>query len=251
MFHQEKKHNMEYIEAAISLISLVKDTNTNLLLELEELIEKPNVMIMKMRGRDPEKVLMDAYTNEFVYDTLSENKDSESFVMTDIGSMDVKGEDVFYIIYKAYHSRVDKGVVFYQLIDKVAGKPKGALLFSNMEENVFYKVTTPDQEESSCNAIETKEKIENGKSIAFLIGHMDEERLVYDIERLLFDTANNVTKHQKLKFKFIIQISRFGGSPSAELKEKVAKIEAFTKNHLYPEYPNVEFTFQYEESSVL
>lgn len=242
---------MEYLEAAFSLISFIKETNSNILQDVKKVVEQPNKMWVKLDEEHTNELVMDTYSNDFVLTTLKESGDSEAFVMTDIASMDVKGKELNYILYKGYHSKIEKGLVFYQMFNKETLEIEGSLRLSNMEENIFYKVVTPDENESSCNAIETKHKIENGKSIAFLIGHMDEERLIYDIQRLIFDTVNNVTKHQKLKFSFIIQISRFGGSPSQELRKKVGEIEEFTKKYFYPVYPNVEFSFVYEENSSL
>ena len=241
---------MDYLKAAIALKSLIEDTNSIVLQKTDEFIKSPNQMRIKLQEGNIKDVVMDTFSNEFVNNTLESIGGSEAFVITDIASMDVKGKKLDYLLYKGYHSKIEKGMVFFQLIDKQSLVPNGQLQFSNMEENIFYTVDFPQSEESSCNALETDRKVEKGKGIVFLIGHMDEHRLVYDIERLIFDTVNNVSKHPQLQFSFIIQIDRFGGSPSQELREQVAAIEEFTKNNICPEYPNTafEFVFGQDES---
>lgn len=238
---------MEYLKAGISLLSLIKETNTTLLKNVENAIRKPNQMHLKFDAKNVQSIVMDEYSNDFVNATLLRNTGSEAFIITDFTSMDVSGKEVKYLLYKAYHSQMEKGMVFYQVIDKNTLQPFGTLEFSNMEDNIFYKVEQPKVEESSCNAMETDKVIENGKSIVFLIGHMDEDRLIYDIQRLMFDTLNNITKHKQLKFSFIIQVARYGGKPTSKLKEEVEAIDAFSKHNLYPLYPNAEFVFEFEE----
>lgn len=238
---------MEYLKAAVSLLTFIKDANDTLTGTIKKSIEDPNKMFVKMPDVAMEQINMTTYNNEYVLATLKEKEHSDAFIITDLATMDVQGKPVTYLLYKAYHSTLEKGVVFYQLINKETAEPIGKLEFSNMEDNVFYTVAAPKEEESSCNAIETNKKIENGKSIAFLIGHMNEERLIYDIQRLIFDTVNNVVKHPKLKFHFIVQVSRYGASPSAELKKQVEAIAKYTRKKIYPKYPNATFEFEFEQ----
>lgn len=240
---------MEYLKAAVSLRSLIKETNSVLLQKTDQIVDDPNHMRVKVDEDSTQNIVMEAFSDEFVNTTLNNFGDSIAFVMTDIACMNVKGQEMNYLLYKGYHSEIEKGMVFYQVIDMDTLKPQGALQFSNMEENIFYTIDAPAVEESSCNAMETDKKIENGKSIVFFIGHMDEERLTYDIQRLIFDTANNVTAHPKLNFNFTIHIARFGGSPSEELRAQVKAIEEFTRSHICPEYPNTTFQFSYEEDA--
>ncbi|MCU4166372.1 hypothetical protein [Carboxylicivirga caseinilyticus] len=236
---------MEYLKAAYSLISLIKETNLTILASTDKLVKTPNYMFIKNNDSIVQEVKMTAFCNEFVNNTLR-NIPSQAFVMTDIATMDVKGQKLTYVLYKGYHSKIEKGLVFYQLINQETFEPIESLQFSNVEDNIFYQIKAPQKEESSCNAMETDKEIKGGKSIVFFIGHMDEERLIYDIQRLIFDTVNNVKNHTKLHFEFIINISRFGGKPSADLLSKVEAIDEFTQKNLYPEYPNVTFTFEFE-----
>lgn len=250
-YQKAKRFNMEYIKAAVSLRSLVKETNSLLLQKKEAVMNEPNQMrVIAMEGPTLE-YRMETFSNEFVIKTLDDIKRSTAFVITDVASMNIKGKAFSYLLYKGYHSALEKGVVFFQGIDKETFSPVGTLQFSNMEENIFYPAVAPKIEESSCSALETENGTQNGKSIVFLIGHMNEKRLVYDIQRLIFDTVNNVTKHPKLQFSFTIHIAHYGGKPSRELKKQVMAIEAFTKKHVYPEYPNATFAFRYEQDASL
>ncbi len=242
---------MKYLDSAVALSALIRQTNTAMLLKTEEFLKSPNRMLVETDKGSTQEIMMDTFSNDFVNTALKDLAMPKAFVMTDLASMIIEGKEIDYILYKGYHSAVDKGMVFYQVIEKETPAPVGPLHFSNLEENIFYTVDAPQAEESSCNAMETDEVIEKGKEIVFFMGHMDEERLLYDIQRLIFDTVNNVTRHPKMQFNFIIHISRYGGSPSPELKEKVREIEAFTEKHIYPEYPNAVFRFAYEEDSSL
>ena len=238
---------MEYLKAAISLLSIIKETNDSLLSNIDKLAQAPNYMFIKTSDNNIKEVQMVSFSNEYVNIALEDTPQSQAFVMTDIATMDVKGKKLTYILYKGYHSEIEKGMVFYQVINKDTFAPVESLQFSNVEENIFYQVITPEKEESSCNAMETDKVIKGGKSIVFFIGHMDEDRLIYDIQRLIFDTANNIKKHQKLQFEFIINIAKYGGKPSEQLKDKVKSIEEFIQKHLYPEYPNAQFKFEFEQ----
>lgn len=239
---------MNYLKAAVALRSLIKNTNSVLIDKTEELRKNPNIMMLSSADGKAIEIRMEEFTNKFVINTLAELEGMQAFVMTDIASMDVKGQEITYILYKGYHKALEKGMVFYQMIDKETLIPKGELLFSNTEKNMFFTVDAPDGEESSCNAMETGIQTQDKKSIVFFIGHMDEERLLYDIERLIFDTANNVVKHAKMDFEFIIEIARYGNEPSSDLKKKVEAISQYSEKFIRQEYPNTSFRFSYADS---
>ncbi|MDC7220798.1 MAG: hypothetical protein PQJ59_12760 [Spirochaetales bacterium] len=238
---------MEYLQAALSLRSLIGESNSHLLTMTDTIPENPHLMRIKMGEENIKELVMETFSNEYVTETLNKMGDTEAFVVTDLVTMNVNGKEMTYLLYKGYHSQVEKGMVFYQIVDEKDLSPVGKLQFSNTEENIFYEIDEPGDEESSCNALETNKKDIKGKGIVFLIGHTNEERLVYDIQRLIFDTVNNVTKHPKLHFTFIINISHFGGTPSDGLKEQVKAIDELTRNEIYPLYSNVTFEFSFEE----
>ncbi len=233
---------MNYLEAAVFLKRLIKTTNSDLLsLNKNGLVNK-NQMVIRSNFGNPIKIKMDAFSNEFVSKTLNEY-DSEAFVITDLVTVNNKGQELTYFLYKGYHSLFDKGLVYFQLINKTNMQAIGELEFSNLEDNIFYNVQAPNFEESSCNAIETKENTIKEPSIAFLIGHMNEDRLFYDINRLIFDTANNVQKHKNRHFKFHIEISKFGGKLSPEFLSKLDALKLSLDKYITPEYPNSTFIF--------
>jgi len=242
---------MKYLKAAISLLSLINETNESLLSNIEKLAQSLNYMFIKTSDNNTKEVQMVAFSNEYVNIALKDTPQSQAFVMTDIATMDVKGKKLTYLLFKGYHSEIEKGMVFYQVINKETFAPIESLQFSNVEENIFYQIITPEKEESSCNAMETDKVIKGGKSIVFFIGHMDEDRLVYDIQRLIFDTANNIKKHPKLQFEFIINIAKYGGKPSKQLMDEVQSIDEYIQKHFYPEYPNAQFKFEFEQDESL
>lgn len=233
---------MDYLETAIVLKKLIAATNQELLIKNKGKFVSKNEMRVRSNFGKEINITMEAFTNEFVTKTIKEY-DSEAFVMTDFVTMMQEGKELNYFLYKGYSKSFDKGLVYFQLIDKENLEPIGPIEFSNLEDNIFYTVEGPDFEESSCNAIETKENTTKNPCIAFLIGHMNEDRLLFDIQRLIFDTANNVQKHKNRLFKFIIQIDRFGGDASPSFMNKLDKIKKSLSEIFAPEYPNCEFVF--------
>ncbi len=233
---------MDHIEGAAFLKRIVRETNNKLLnMNKGGLVNKNLMVVHTIFGQELD-IKMDAFSNEFVLKTLQEN-DSDFFVITDLVNLVHEGKELTYFLYKGYSNLFDKGVVYFQPINKKTFEPKGELKFSNLEDNIFHKVEYPDIEESSCNAIETKETTVKNPSVAFLIGHMNEERLLLDIKRLIFDTANNVQKHKNRQFHFIIQISKFGGKPSEEFLYRLEDIKKTTEKYIKAEYPNSTFVF--------
>ncbi len=237
---------MNYLESAVSLKKLISNTNHKMLQKNNKSLVERNLMIIRTNFGKEIEVKMDSFTNDFVSKQLAEYE-SESFVITDIVSTVQDGQELTYFLYKAYHHLFHKGLVFFQLINKETMAPIGKLEFSNIEDNIFYKVSEPDFEESSCNAIETAENTAKNPCIAFLIGNMNEERLLFDINRLIYETANNVQKHKNRHFKFHLQISVFGGKPSEEFLKNIDEIKGTTDKIIKPAYPNSTFIFDLEE----
>ena len=186
------------------------------------------------------------YAIRSYYAVLQQYPTTKAFVITDMAAMPVKEHMLTYWLYKGYHQGMEKGMVYFQPIDQQSLQKQGQLQYSNLEENIFLKHAGPDFEESSCNAMETDEEIEGGKSIVFLIGNMDESRLLYDIERLIVDSANNVQNHKSLSFKFILNINKFGGLPSNDFLGRLNVIEKFAKEQISAEYGNTRFIFELE-----
>lgn len=238
---------MEYLEAAWKLRSLINETNKNFLVNKQEIQESPRRMRVVTEKTGIKELIMDDFNNSYVRKNLKELEQPEAFVVCDIASMDIKGKTLNYILYKGYHSTMEKGWVLYQPLEEESLQPFGSLEFSNAEENIFFQVSEPDAEESTCNAMETDKVIENGKSIVFFIGHMDEERLIYDIQRLIVDTVNNVSKHPALKFEVIVQYSVYGGNVSGKFLDQIHEIDRYTREEMARFYTNISFEFIYEQ----
>lgn len=237
---------MQQLNAALFLKDLIEKTNTQNSLNQSNDLNQVNFIF----NIDPNGQLvfaqMSEFSNEFVHSFLSRNNEIEAFVITDVASMDVKGKQITYFLYKGYHKQLEKGLVFYQIFNPESMEFISDLQFSNSEENIFYQPFNPDGEESSCNAMETANHTKKNPEIAFLIGHINEERLIYDIERLIIDTTFNVLKNPKANYNFILQISRYGEDPTNELKTKVKEIENTTKTLFEPVFKNVRFNFVWE-----
>ncbi len=238
---------MDYLKAALDLKELIKHTNQTVLANIANGQFEPNLMLLRSNFGQEITTKLAAFTNANVLSTLSSYGDSEAFVMTDLVRQDKKEPRMTYVLYKGYHSLLEKGQVYFHLVDDTTLHPIGDLQYSNLEGNIFYKVVAPNFEESSCNAIETDANTAKHPSIVFLIGHLNEERLFYDIQRLVVESANNVQKHKNREFEFIFSISVFGGLPSASFKAKLSELEEFMAQFFYPVFPNCQFKFDLGE----
>lgn len=238
---------MEYLKAAAELKKLITYTNSQVLnINKTGLIQK-QAIVTKGSNQHPTLTPLQEFTNEAVKSAISESEHCSAFAITDVATMNVKGKKLSYYLYKGYHNQLEKGLVFYQPFNENTFEPIGEMQFSNGEENIFFDFTIPKFEESSCNALETKNHTKNKPEIAFLIGHTNLGRLTYDIQRLIIDTANNVSKNLKVDYKFIIQASLFGAKELNSLQNTLAKIEQDTKKYIEPEYVNAKFIFEVGE----
>ncbi len=236
---------MNYLESAVVLKKLIGNTNHKMLQVNNKKLVAPNLMMIRTNFGKEIEVEMEAFTNEFVKKQLGQYE-SEAFVVTDFVTTVQDGHELTYFLYKGYHRLFHMGLVFFQLVNKETLAPIGKLEFSNIEDNIFYQVESPDFEESSCNAIETKETTVKNPAIAFLIGNMNEERLLFDINRLIYETANNVQKHKNRQFKIHLQISKFGGKPTEDFLKKIEEIKKTVDKFIKPAYPNSTFIFDLE-----
>ncbi len=242
---------MKLLKSALYLRSLVQEAHMRMQKHLPYTVHPINRMFLKINPNTVHELRMEEFTNDFVHKKVLEYQNTEAFVMTDLATMDVKGKTVTYLLFKAYHVALETGMVYYQVIDASTHQAVGELQFSNPEANPFYPVKSPEIEESSCNAMETETEKKGEKHIVFFIGHMDENRLLYDIQRLIIDTVHNVSKHPKLHFSFTISIARYGAVPTPGLIKQVAEVENFTKQQVLPAFPNTSFVFTFEQDDSL
>lgn len=238
--------NMEYIKAAVVLKKLIEKANQEIKAKNSTGFDMKNLMIFSKNGDDIETQEMDVFTNGLVNENLKKNPETKAFVITDVATNEVQHKFITYFLYKAYHKSMEKGLFFYQKVNPKTMEFQGDLQFSNLEQNIFLKPDLPAFEESSCNAMETDKHTKEQPEVVFLIGNMNEERLVYDIRRLIVETAFNVLKNTSVKYNFIVHISRFGDAPSNELKNSVKDIEKDTKQLIEQEFPNTTFSFEWE-----
>ncbi|WP_372775196.1 hypothetical protein [Mangrovibacterium sp.] len=238
---------MDYLKSALELKQLIRKVNHLQTQKETSVLAHRNSMFLFSGSHLIAEQVMAEFTNEFVQKTLAVYPNATSFVMTDLAATKVKEKTLTYWLYKGYHTGLEKGMVYYQPIDEQSLNKIGRLQYSNLEDNIFLKHSAPDFEESSANAMETEEQIEGSKSIVFFIGNMDETRLLYDIQRVIFDTLNNVQNHKNLNFRFILNITRFGGKTTTEFLAQLKDIEHFVKKELEREYPNVRYVFDLEK----
>ncbi|WP_068475626.1 hypothetical protein [Saccharicrinis aurantiacus] len=237
---------MNYLESAANLKSLIEKANIQLLASNEAKLQEPNKALLRTNFGKEVSLPMEEFTNSFVQKILSEYE-SEAIVISDFVATRENDKELHYFLYKGYHKLFNKGLVYYQLVNKATYEPIGELQFSNIEDNIFYSVEEPKDEESSCNAVETKENTVKNPSIAFLIGHMNEERLLFDINRLIFETANNVQKHKGRNFTFHIQVSKFGGTVKREFIKQLDRLKTDIDKYIHSTYPNSQFILDLDE----
>ncbi len=238
---------MNYLKAALELKKLIRKVNHLQLQKELTVLAHCNSMFLFNGEKLLAEVCMKSYTNDFVAETLAEYPETTAFVMTDLASTMVKEHKITYWLYKAYHVGVEKGMVYYQPIEEQSLQKTGRLQYSNMETNIFLKHVAPEGEESSANAMETDEQVEGGKNIVFLVGHMNEDRLLYDLQRLILDSTSNVQQHKSVDFKFILNISVFNSKPSESFRQRVEQLERFTHDEFITDYPNVQIVFELEQ----
>lgn len=237
---------MQYLQAAHTLKQLLRHVN-HLQIQKEPSVRSHcNSLFLFSHGKPFVELEMTSFTNSFVELALEKYPEAEALVMTDMATMMVRERPLTYWLYKAYHVGLEKGMVYYQPIDESSLAKIGSLQFSNLEPNIFFKFEAPKVEESSVNALESESDEEGVKRIVFLIGHFDEERLLFDIQRLIFDSASNVQNHKGLKFQFVLNISKFKEKPGDDFRLKLQTIQDYLPEFLSADYPNVRVSFDLE-----
>lgn len=239
---------MQYLQAAHTLKQLIRHVN-HLQTQKEPSVRSHcNSLFLFSHGKPFVELEMTSFTNKFVELALEKYPETEALVMTDMAKMMVRERELTYWLYKAYHAGLEKGMVYYQPIDENSLSKIGNLQFSNLEANIFFKPDIPETEESSVNALEGESPEEGVKLIVFLVGHANEERLLYDIQRLIFDSVSNVQNHKGLKFHFVLNISKFREKPGDIFIHKLQTIQDYVPEFLTTDYPNVTISFELEHS---
>lgn len=234
---------MDYLKAAIALRKQIEKSNKDLPKHLSVAVKGRHIMYLSCKDGTEHVFEMKAYTNAYVNEILKKYDCVEMFVITDRATTVQKDAEIHYYLLKGYHTSLEKGLVFFQPINKEDASPIGDLQFSNIEDNIFLPVPEHKVEESSCNAMETDDSTTAHRKIVFFIGNLDEERLYLDLQRLVYDTLYNVQLHSQLKFNFIIEISVFEGQASTTFKEQVVALEHFINEEYIHLHPNSTINF--------
>lgn len=95
---KSKKHRklysvMEYLHAALSLRSLIKETNHFFLENTQKLRNSPRRMRVVSVEESVKELIMDDFSNEDVRSNLKELDETKAFVVSDIASMEVSGKN--------------------------------------------------------------------------------------------------------------------------------------------------------------
>lgn len=189
---------------------------------------------------------MERFADDYILEQLNCMPECTFLVFTNLVSTRIKGDVLTYFLYKGYSKLTEKGFVYYQVVNNDDLSPIGKLLFSNFEDNIFFKSLAPDVEESSCNVIEAVGSTATNKKIVFLIGNLNEERLLFDIEHLIVTTTFNSKKHASFNFHYIVSVSIFGHKISNDFTIKLENIK-IACNALVENNENLKFSFEYTE----
>ena len=237
---------MDYFKAAVILNQLIKSTNNKLLAQYKTgIVEEKQMAIRSNFG----KIIYQSVSKtnlEFVKKNIEEFN-SEAFVISDFIISHSNNSEMTYFIYKGFHKLIDKGLIFYQLVDKYNLNPIGDLQFNGFEENIFYTVDAPNFKECTYEVLERDENTIKAPSIDFMIVYKVEERLIYDLQRLIFKAANNALKHKKCMYKFHVRITALDSKISSQFIAEVEAISKTLQQILAPEYPNSTFIFELDK----
>lgn len=239
---------MQYLQSAYSLKQLIRHVNRLQLQKEPSVRWHCNSLFLFTNEKPFVELEMTSFTNEFIESALEKYPEASALVMTDLATMQVRDRALTYWLYKAYYVGLEKGMVYYQPIDKTNLSKIGSLQFSNLEPNIFLPFAVPKIEESSVNALESEADEEGVRKIVFLVGHWDEGRLLYDIQRLILDSASNAQKHKGLKFHFVFNISKFREKPREAFSRELQFITNYIPEFLSSDYPNVAISFDVEAS---
>ena len=236
---------MKYLQETQELQKFITEINEQVI--ENKLIDSslPNRLFLKSENKSTH-LKMERFADDYILEQINAMPECTFLVFTNLVSTRIKGDDLTYFLYKGYSKLTEKGFVYYQVVHNHDLSPIGELLFSNFEDNIFFKSLAPDFEESSCNVIEAVGSTATNKKIVFLIGNLNEERLLFDIEQLIVTTAFNSKKHSSFTFHYILSISVFGHKISNDFIIKLEKIKTAC-NALVENSSNLKFSFEYTE----
>lgn len=236
---------MKYLQETKELQNFITEINEKVI--ENKIIDSslPNHLFLKSENKS-NHLKMERFADDYILEQINSTPECTFLVFTNLVNTRVKGDDFTYFLYKGYSKHTHKGFVYYQVVHNEDLSPIGGLQFSNFEDNIFFKSLAPDFEESSCNAIEAVGSTATNKKIVFLIGNLNEERLLFDIEHLIVTTTFNSKKHSSFTFHYIVSISVFGHKISNDFTIKLENIKTAC-NALVESNQNLKFSFEYTE----
>lgn len=236
---------MKYLQETQALEKFITEINEQVI--KDKLIDSslPNHLFLKSENKSSH-LKMERFADDYILEQINSMPKCTFLVFTNLVSTQIKGNVLTYFLYKGYSKLTEKGFVYYQVVHNDTLSPLGELLFSNFEDNIFFKSLAPDFEESSCNVIEAAESTATNKKIVFLIGNLNEERLLFDIEHLIVTTAFNSKRHSAFTFHYLLSISIFGHKISDDFTMKLENIKTAC-NALVENSSHLKFSFEYTE----
>jgi len=115
--------------------------------------------------------------------------------------------------------------------------------YAGCEKNIVYAYSQPQGEGSSCNTIKMDPKPPYENRAAFLIGHMDEERLWHDTKILIADMYCKLAVEENRLFELIFEISKFG-KMTQEMDADFKNFQSYFDKTFAPSFENIKSELQ-------
>ncbi|TLX73060.1 hypothetical protein E9993_16500 [Labilibacter sediminis] len=233
---------MEFFKAAVILNQLIKSTNTTLLNDYKTENHQKNQLFIRSNFGKIILHPIEKSNPEFIKQTINEFN-SEAFILANLINTHKEDHDISYFIYQGFHKLIDQGLVYIQMVDPYTHSAVGDLQFYSLEGNIFYPIISPNIKESTYEVKKREESTIKCPSVSFSICHHNEERILYDLKRLILKSANNAQKHKNCQYTYHIQINLENNKMSPQCIKAIKTLEQSIQQDLLPEYPNSTFIF--------
>lgn len=134
-------------------------------------------------------------------------------------------------IYSVPFSQTEKAVTFDDI------------RYVGSDNNDFLEYSELEGEGSSCNAIKMDPKAPYDYRAAFLIGHMNEERLWVDVDRLVTDMYCKLAIDSTRQFELFFEISKFGNH-TPTMEKSYTSFKTYFDAEIAPAYAHVRAEIQ-------
>ena len=105
-------------------------------------------------------------------------------------------------------------------------------------------------ESSSCNVVKMDPKPPYENRAAFLIGHMDEERLWVDIRTFITDMYCKLAPDFTRMYELIFEISKFG-TMTKEMQQEFDQFKIYFERSFVPQFKNIRSSVVLENTSLV